>query len=318
MIKSKSDGNGLVAILSANVIFGLNIPVTKALVANWMSPLAYTTTRMVFGAVVFWCIGLFFKKEKVKSKDMIIMFIGGLMGYLGTQFLFSQSLKYTSPVVFSLLMALTPVVVLLLSSVFLKESIPLRKVAGIVLSVSGAVLIVFLGSTGGVSGANNSLGIIYALMCVLGYSGYMVLTRTLSVKYSPVTVAKYMFLVSAIIITPLTFNTLNNQRIFSDEISILAVSLLGFALLFSTTLAFFLMPYALKRLEASTVSIFMNVQPIVASVIAIIVGQDVLTWDKPLAVVMVVTGVYLVTVQPAKSTNRKITAYILNKRKQAD
>ena len=75
----------------------------------------------------------------------------------------------------------------------------------------------------------------------------------------------------------------------------MAYSFLAFALLFSTTLAFFLMPYALKRLEASTVSIFMNLQPIIASIVAVVVGQDYFTWDKPFAMLLVVIGVYLVT-----------------------
>ncbi|MEZ4965091.1 MAG: EamA family transporter [Saprospiraceae bacterium] len=83
----------------------------------------------------------------------------------------------------------------------------------------------------------------------------------------------------------------------------LAISLLAFALLFSTTLAFFLMPVALKKLEASTVSVFMNLQPVVASVVAIAVGQDTFSGDKPLAALLVLTGVYLVSTQsPAQKT----------------
>lgn len=43
---------GLIAILSANTIFGLNIPITKALMDDWMSPIGYTVTRMFFGAAI--------------------------------------------------------------------------------------------------------------------------------------------------------------------------------------------------------------------------------------------------------------------------
>lgn len=301
MIKEKQ--KGLTAILIANTIFGLNIPVTKVLVAQWMTPMSYTATRMIFGMFAFWCIGFFLKKEKVKRPDLLIILIGGLMGYLGTQFLFSQSLKYTSPVIYALLMALTPVVVLLLSAIFLKELIPLKKILGIIISISGAALIILLGTNNGVSGTNNLLGITYAVLCVLAYSGYLVITRTISIKYKPVTIAKWMFLISAIVVFPFSFDGIERQKIFTSETTWQAISLIGFALLFSTTLAFFLMPYALKRLEASTVSIFMNVQPIVASVVAIFVGQDKLTWEKPIAVILVLAGVYLVT-----KTNRRKTS----------
>lgn len=303
MIKEKQQG--LIALLCANTIFGLNIPVTKALIANWMTPWGYTASRMLFGAVIFWVIGTTLKKDKVKSKDLLIMLLGGLIGYMGTQFLFSQSLEFTTPVIFSLLMALTPVVVLLISAIFLKEIIPIRKLFGIIISVSGAALIILHGTSISSPGENNLLGVFYALLCVLFYSVYLILTRSISIKYQPVTIAKWMFLISAIVAMPLGLPQLEEQKIYSHETTGLAISLLAFALLFSTTIAFFLMPYALKRIEASTASIFMNWQPIVASVIAIVVGQDTLTWDKPVAVILVLAGVYLVTLQKTVTTITK-------------
>lgn len=293
MIRGKQQG--LLAIVMANVIFGLNTPVTKALMDGWMTPVGYTTTRMVFGTVVFWLIGFFVKTERIESKDLLTIMIGGLMGFIGTQLLFSQALTYTTPVTFSLLMAITPVVVLVLSAMFLKEVVPLKKVLGIVISISGAALIILQAGTRSEEGSNNSLGIVFAVMCMFCYAGYLVLTRKISVKYHPVAIAKWMFLVSAVVAIPMSLANPEPQTIYSDAGTVSAYGLLIFSLLFSTTLAFFLMPYALKRLEASAVSIFMNLQPIVASSVAIIIGQDLLTWEKPVAAVLVIVGVYLVT-----------------------
>lgn len=296
---------GIFAAISANTIFGLNIPVTKTLVAHWMTPVGYTMTRMFFGTLVFWTLSSFFKREKVADRDLIIVMIGGLLGYLGTQFLFSQSLKYTTPVIFALLIALTPVAALLLSAVFLKETVSRRKVAGIVLSNAGAFWVILEGGGFG-TGTNNFLGILLVLLCAFFYAGYMVLTRKVATKYSPVTIAKWMFLVSALALLPLSPSEMSGQKIFSQEGTLLAFSFLGFALLFSTVLAFFFMPLALKKLEASTVSIFMNLQPIVASVVAIGIGQDTFTWDKSLAAVLVLSGVYLVSLNKTKNVEPKI------------
>lgn len=295
MLINSERQQGLVAIFGANTIFGLNIPVTKALMLHWMTPMGYTVTRMFFGVIVFWIIGLFSKDIKVEKKDLITILFGGLMGFIGTQFLFSQALEFTTPVVFSLLLALTPVVVLILSYFFLKESVPAKKILGIFISISGAAVIILVSSSHANSGINNALGILFSILCVLSYGGFMVLTRKVSIKYKPVTIAKWMFLVSALVALPFSFKSLSHQEIYSQNITLSAAGLLLFALLFSTTLAFFLMPYALKRLEASTVSVFMNLQPIVASVVAIFAGQDKLTWDKPLAALLVLSGVYLVT-----------------------
>lgn len=49
----------------------------------------------------------------------------------------------------------------------------------------------------------------------------------------------------------------------------------------------------MKYLRATTVSVYMNLQPVVDSLVAIIVGQDVFSWEKPLAAVLVLSGAYI-------------------------
>ena len=131
------------------------------------------------------------------------------------------------------------------------------------------------------------------------------ITRKVTKKHSPLTVAKWMFLFSAIVLLPLSYSELLNQKIYTHESTVQALSLLTFAFLFSTTMAFFFMPFALKKLEAGTVSIFMNLQPLVASFVAIGVGQDTFTRNKILAGLLVLTGVYLVSGNRKKSVQDK-------------
>ena len=45
----------------------------------------------------------------------------------------------------------------------------------------------------------------------------------------------------------------------------------------------------------ATVSVYTNLQPVVASLVAIAIGQDILTWDKPVAAILVLLGAWLVT-----------------------
>jgi drug/metabolite transporter (DMT)-like permease len=75
-----------------------------------------------------------------------------------------------------------------------------------------------------------------------------------------------------------------------------------FIVLGATALGFFLIPFAMKYLQATTVSIYTNLQPVIASFVAIMLGQDVLTWDKPVAGVLVLLSAYIVTVVTAKDT----------------
>lgn len=291
---TKGDYKGHLAILLACVIFGVNIPVTKSLIADWVTPAGYTLIRMLFGAVVFWTIGLFFPKEKVGRKDLLTMAVGSFFGFIASQFCFAYSLKFTSPVICALMLSLIPILVLLLSVLFLKDAINRKKITGVLLSVAGASLIISQSADNG-AGSDNLLGVFLALSSALGYGIYLIIAREVSLKYNPVTVIKHMFLFAAVMLLPFAYSELGTQRIFSAETTTSALSQLAFALLFSTTLSYFLMSFALARLQATTISTYMNLQPITASVIAILVGQDILTWDKPIAAALVLSGVYGVT-----------------------
>ena len=80
-----------------------------------------------------------------------------------------------------------------------------------------------------------------------------------------------------------------------------------FYLLFGATfVAFMLIPMALKHIRPTTVSMYNYVQPIVASVITIAVGQDILSIQKLLSAALVFAGVYLVTMSKKKEEMKNL------------
>ena len=299
MENSKIQAHG--AILFANVIFGLGIPVTKLLLEDWVSPMTYMATRSLGAAVIFWVIASFMKPEKVERRDLMIILLGGLMGFVVSQTLTAWSLDYTSPVYFSLIATLTPVAVMLMAALFIGEKITGLKFLGVLLGIGGAVLMVIMGKTSG-SGSNDLLGIILAILSVLTWGIYMIITRKVAQKYTPVTQMKYVFLISAIVTVPLAWPELADQRLYSAATFGWDGALeMAFIVVMATVLGYFLIPYAMKNLSATTVSIYTNLQPMVASFVAIIIGQDRLTWDKPVAAILVLLSAYIVTVVTTKT-----------------
>lgn len=296
---------GHAAILSANVIYGLNIPVTKALLDRWMTPLGYMATRTLAALIIFWVIQCFVPKERVAPRDMLIIAVGGIMGFVVSQFLTALSLQYTSPVYFSLIVALSPLCVMMLAALFLKEPVTGQKTLGVVLGIAGAVLLIVFADYSGTTGNNNLLGIGLACVSIFAYSIYLIIMRSVAQKYSAVTQMKWMFLFTAIILVPLGAHEYPQQTIFSSECDWSGILELGFVILFSTSLGYFLMPFGMKYLRATTVSVYMNLQPVVASVAAIIVGQDMFSWDMPLAAALVLSGAYIVSTSPARNIHNK-------------
>lgn len=292
------------AIFFANVIFGLGVPVTKILLEDWVSPMTYMAVRCLGAAIIFWIIAAFMKSEHVERHDLLVIMVGGLMGVVVSQTLTAWALNYTSPVYFSLIATLTPVAVMLMAALFIGERITGLKFLGVLLGIGGAVLMVVMGQTSG-SGSNDLLGITLAILSVLTWAIYMIITRKVAQKYTPVTQMKYVFLISAVVTVPLAGPELSAQPLFSaDTFGWDGALEMGFIVLGATVLGYFLIPFAMKSLSATTVSIYTNLQPMVASFVAIFIGQDRLTWDKPVAAILVLLSAYIVTVVTTKSENK--------------
>jgi drug/metabolite transporter (DMT)-like permease len=71
-------------------------------------------------------------------------------------------------------------------------------------------------------------------------------------------------------------------------------------LIFATVVSYFLLPISLRYIRPTTVSMYSNLQPVVTACVAIALGQDIFTWNKPIALLLIVAGVYLVTTSRAK------------------
>jgi drug/metabolite transporter (DMT)-like permease len=235
------------------------------------------------------------KPEKVERRDLIVIMLGGLMGFVISQTLTAEALNYTSPVYFSLIATLTPVAVMLMAALFIGERITGIKFMGVLLGIGGAVLMVVMGQTSG-SGSNDLLGITLAILSVLTWAVYMIVTRKVTQKYTPVTQMKYVFLISAVVTVPLAWTEFSEQPLFAaDTFGWSGAFEMAFIVLMATVLGYFLIPFAMKSLSATTVSIYTNLQPMVASFVAIFIGQDRLTWDKPVAAILVLLSAYIVT-----------------------
>lgn len=300
---------GHVAVLLANVIFGLAVPMSNFLLdpnsgtnnQAWLGPYGYIATRCFFAAIIFWIIQCFLPQEKVKRKDLCIIILGGVMGFAVSQTFTAWSLYYANPVYFSFVAALCPIAVMLGAWITLGERITGIKTVGVTLGIMGALLMVYTSATADSSdGINNLLGIGFALLSLLTWVIYLLITRKVSAQYSSVTQMKWTFLASAIIMVPLTAVMEGPQLLYSSACTWQAGGATAFVVLLATVLGYFMIPFALQRINTTTVSTYTNLQPVVASVVAFTIGQAILTWDKPVAGILVLLSAYLVTLEPKK------------------
>ena len=281
-------------LLTANIIFGLGVPITKLLLDNWVSPLAWMATRCIGAAAIFWIISLFMPKEKVPPRDLAVIMVGGLIGFLISQTFTAWAIDFSTPTYVSFIGTLTPVVTMICAAVFIHERISKKGFIGVLIGIVGAMLMVIKNWHGG-SGKNDALGIGFALMSLVTWSVYLIITRRVSAKYSAVTQMKWIFLVSTIAILPFAWGDLQHATLYSSAWKWSGVLEMAYIVVLATVAGYFTIPFAMRYLKATTVSVYTNLQPIVASFVAIALSQDVLTWDKPVALVLVLLSAWMVT-----------------------
>ncbi|MFV0331100.1 MAG: DMT family transporter [Dysgonomonas sp.] len=299
-ISQKQQGHLIMLVVMT--IFGLNIPINKYLyTSGLLTPMAMTLLRMGFASIAFWLISLMMPKEKVEKKDMLILLIGGLCGMLINQSLFAYGLGQTSSVDASIITTSGPLFAMILAAIILKEPITAKKAGGVLVGGAGAIFLVYSSTQVSTTGQGSALaGDIAVLSAQFFYSFYLVITRPLSTKYSPITMMKWMFLFSALIDLPIGYKYVMDAPLFYQP-DIMPYLLLSFTLVGATFITYLLIPLAQRRIRPTTISMYNNMQPLIASAVAIYMGMDRFTIEKLIAAILIFGGVYLVTVSKSRA-----------------
>ena len=295
---NESKAKGHLAMLGANVMWGLMSPVTKIVFATGIvAPMIMVDFRVAGAAILFWITSLFLPREHVPVKDVARLFGAGMLGVLFNQGCFILGVSLTSPGEASLVTTTMPMWVMLLAWLILREPITLKKAGGIALGAAGAMILIF-GSGVQASGANPALGDLIVLCAQLSYALYLTLYRNFIRKYSLVTLMKWMFLSATVVALPGSIHWLASTD--WHAISGLEWSGIAYVVVCGTFLAYICVMIGQKSLRPTLVGMYNYVQPIVATFTGICLGLDRFTPAKALAIVLIFSGVWLVTISKAR------------------
>ena len=147
---------------------------------------------------------------------------------------------------------------------------------------------------------NVPLGNLFVFINAISYSIYVILIKKLTAKYHPFTFVKWLFLFGLIVLIPFGYSELKavEWQTFTPS----AIWSVLFVVIGATFGTYLLNPLALNKLKASTVGIFIYLQPVIAGLFALAMGADFIDAVKIGAMLLIFLGVYLVTIKPKKTT----------------
>jgi drug/metabolite transporter (DMT)-like permease len=289
----------LLAATLVSIIYGITFTVAKDVMPKFIDAYGFILIRVAGSVMLFWAVSFFGPKEKIDKTDVPRIVAAAFFGVALNMLTFFKGLSYTSPISAAVIMVTTPMIVLVLSSILIREKIQKRKVFGILLGAMGTVLLIVYGKSIG-SATQASLGNFLVFVNAVSYGFYLIIVKKLMDKYNAFTFVKWIYTFGFLMVLP--FGWQEFEVVQWAEIPQDIYLKIGFVVIFSTFLTYLLNLVSMRELKPTTVAVFIYLQPFFASVIAIGLGKDELSWVKILSAFMIFSGVYWVTLNKEKTS----------------
>ena len=280
------------ALLIANLVYGANYTIAKEIMPEFIQPAGFILLRVSVALVLFFIVHKLWIKEKIDFKHIPLLFFCGVTGVTINQLLFFEGLAQTTPINAALIMTTNPILVLVTAAIIIKERITKMKIAGITAGISGAILLILYRNNFNLE-SGGLMGDIYIFINAMSYGIYLVIVKPLMKVYNPVTVMTWVFLFGGLLVVPFGWNQLMDVS-WVDFSPIIWLGVI-YVVIATTFLAYLLNTIALKSLSPSIVSIYIYLQPLFATFIAMISGKDRFSGIHFISAILIFTGVFLVS-----------------------
>lgn len=297
--KKKNINPAGICILLAGILWGSMGLFVRGLNADNLKSLEIVEIRSLVSTVIMGLFVLFYDKSlfKIKLKDLWCFIGTGVFSLTFFNLCYFKTILMTSMSVAAILLYTAPIIVVLLSAIFFKEKITVSKVTAMILAFAGCFFVTgIVGNiiSGGVAGMTLSYkGILIGLGSGLGYALYSVFSRfALERGYGSMTISFYTFLFSSAATMLISNPAPITGKIMTGDTSKDILLCIGIALI-ATVLPYIFYTYGLRGVENGKASIMASVEPVVATIIGIIVFNEHITWDGIIGILMVLSAIVI-------------------------
>ena len=265
---------------------------TRPLYGSGLSPLQITFARCLITLIALTVVILVLDRKLLKI-DLydIWMFIGtGLFSIVFFNVMYFTSQQLISLSTASVLLYTAPCFVMIMSIILFKEELTRNKLLALVIAFVGCAF------TTGLGFGDMNIGFLYGILAGFGYALYSIFGKYALRKYGLLTILFYTFLIAMICLIPFADVPFVISSFSNTDILLLA---LGLGLL-STVLPYYFYTIGLKGMDAGKASIIAFVEPMVATVVSIIIGDE-FGWMNVLGIALILGSVILLNIGTKES-----------------
>lgn len=288
---SSSRAKGVSLIFLSTLIYGFQSVLTRVVLTSGMPPVTLAAIKLVGGLITL-SVMVIVTKQKLSfnKKDWKLWLVFGIVGgaFLAITLAASFALNGASQAI--ILLYTAPAFVIILAKVYLKEDITKIKVIALIAVLIGTILVAVGGMNGSIK--VTAFGLFVGLASGFVYAIFTVLSKKLSYTYNSMSINFYMVLIAVIFMLP-AFPTFDWGMIFGEHLNLTLVALFYGFMIYGA--ANFLFVQGMKYLDAGTVSVLANTEPILAIILSVLILKESLTPMQVVGVIAVLAGAFLVS-----------------------
>lgn len=288
---------GILALILAMISWGPAAVITKIGLTE-VPPFTYGFLRYLIASVILLPFFFAFGHYKIDRKDIPRILMVGFFGSGLNLIMFMSGLSRTTAVSATAIFATVPVVNAFAASLILRERPAASRVFGIIVGLVGSFIIAVAPAIYGTakSGGGDILGNIFILGAVISWVTYIIISKELLHKYSPLTITTYSFLVGVVTIFPLAFVELMNQPEWFLKVDHKGVMALVYSAVFASVVPFFLYQWGLKRTSAFEAGVVNYLNPVMGAFWAAIILHEQPSFVFYVGTSLIFTGVFLASI----------------------
>lgn len=283
------------ALFTVALLYGANYTIAKYAMPEHIGAFGFIAIRIIITTALFWLLHGFLSNEKIESKsDYLRLMLSGLFGVAINQLMFFKGLSLTTPINASIIMTINPAVVVLGTYLVGSERLSIQKIVGLLFGAAGAYLLI----TKDGANFNNQyfVGNLFVFVNACSYATYLVIVKKLMLKYDSLTIVKWIFLFGGIIAIP--FGIPELLAVKWTSLPSIAWFSIAYVVIGTTFLAYLLNAWGLKFVNSSVVGIYIYLQPVLATTIAILLKSDTFEIVYLAYALLIMLGVFLVSSKP--------------------
>ena len=281
------------ALVIANILFGANFSFYVSLTEYYLNFQQIFMLQVTVAAAFFIPFAIFSKRSyKITVEDFGSIFIVAILVIYGWMYMLLWGASETSPIDASTIATLGPVFTLIVAHIVQPQRLSKVKTAGAVVALCGAIVLLADRNNHAISSTNEAFGNALVLCAVVAIAANTVLINRQLKRYGELTIMGWYYIIGFVMVAPFFWSEIEGFNPL--DLPLLPMLELFYVIFLGTVLPMWLLYVGSSHLTAVHTALYRYIQPVVAAVLTLLRGQNIIDRANIIGAALIFSGVIFV------------------------